>query len=444
MKTTQVRMLLLVSAGLASVAAAYRFAVNHIPPEGSQGRIALTGQQTASAWPAAASGPAAGLPDPGSAVRAIEISQLRRHLERFPTDFPARFQLAEQHLAQNNHSQALAELEILQRAQPDNAEVYLRRAMVLKYAGELDDAEKAVRRSLALRPQDREAREWLGEIYLGQGRFDEALAVFARCLKRAPDSYFALMGKARALEQKFIWRLPVGLSEMTAPVEKAVRLQPDNPWGVVTLARMTFNYQARPDPAEKLALRAAGLDPRDAEPYLILAEIALYRPATPANLKQAGLYALQAARRDPRDWRPPYQLGRALLKQNEPAEAAKLLEQSVKMQATPEAVYQLSLAYARAGNVVRAKEYGGIYQRWNDFAERRKVLLGEVQREPRQAEHYYRLVDLYLKAGAPDPAENWLRKAQALKKDEPRLDRLMLQVRRLRDTGNDAPLLPVQ
>ena len=67
------------------------------------------------------------------------------------------------------------------------------------------------------------------------------------------------MGKARALEQRFISSLPVGLSEMTAPVEKAVRIQPDNPWGLVTLARMTFNYQVRPDPAEKLALPAGRL-----------------------------------------------------------------------------------------------------------------------------------------------------------------------------------------
>ena len=170
----------------------------------------------------------------------------------------------------------------------------------------------------------------------------------------------------------------------------------------------------------------------------------IYRPATPENLKQAGLHALQAARRDPRDWRPPFQLGRALLKQNEPAEAAKLLEQSVKMQATPDAVYQLSLAYARAGNTERAKHYGGIYQRWNDFAERRKVLLGEVQREPREVGHYYRLAELYLKASAPDPAENWLKKAQALKKDDRRFGRMMAQVRRLRESGSDAPLLPVQ
>jgi tetratricopeptide (TPR) repeat protein len=426
---TRARVLLLVAGGLAGVAGASNYAY---------------WQRASSSRAAAATRTARGNADPAAPLRAVEIGQLREHLAQAPTDAPARFRLAELYFTQKEYPRALLELEILQRAQPDNPEVYLRRAMAQKYAGDLREAEQSVRRALALRPQDPAAREWLGEVFLGQGRFDEALAQFNRCLKKDPNSYFSLMGKARALEQRFIWRLPVGLTEMTAPVEKAVRLQPDNPWGVVTLARMTFNYLARPDPAEKLALRAAELDPRDPEPYLILAEIALYRPATPENLKQAGLYALQASRRDPTDWRPPYQLGRALLKQNEPAEAAKLLEQSVKMQATPEAVYQLSLAYGRSGNTEQAKHYGAIYQRWNDFVERRKVLLGNVQRAPLEVEHYYRLAALYLKEQAPDPAENWIKKAQALKKDDTRFRRMLAQVRRLRETESDAPLLPVQ
>jgi tetratricopeptide (TPR) repeat protein len=424
-----VRLVLLVAAGLLSVAVASVYVYHLREPSG---RIAP------------ASGTTRGAAGPAASTHSVEIAQLRQHLLQEPADAPSRFRLAELHFARKEYSAALAELEALQRAQPNNAEVYLRRAMVQKYAGNLPDAEKAVRRALALQPDNTTAREWLGEVYLSQGRFDEALTVFNRCLKRDPNSYFALMGKARAMEQRLISRLPVGLTEMTAPVEKAVRLQPDNPWGVVTLARMTFNYLARPDPAEKLALRAAELSPQDAEPFLILAEIALYRPATPENLKQAGLHALQAARRDPKDWRPPYYMGRALLKQNEPAEAAKLLEQSVKMQATPEAIYQLSLAHARAGSTEQAKHYGAIYQRWNDFQERRKALLGDIHREPRQVGHYYRLAALYLKENAPEPAENWLKKARAVKGDDPRFHRLMAEARRLRQTKSDAPLLPLQ
>jgi tetratricopeptide (TPR) repeat protein len=252
------------------------------------------------------------------------------------------------------------------------------------------------------------------------------------------------MGKARAYEQLYISRDPVGLSQMTQPVEKAVRLEPNNPWGVVTLARMTFNYLARPDPAEKLALRAAELNPHDPEPYIILSEIALYRPSTPETLRKAGFYAYQAAQRDPRDWRPPYELGRALLRQNEPVEAAQLLERSVAIQPMPEAIYQLSLAYGRAGNTERARYYGGIYQRWNDFMERRKALLAEVQREPGHPDHYYRLAELYLKADAPEPAENWLKKARVLDPKDARYDRLVNQVRRLRKSAGHASILPLR
>jgi cytochrome c-type biogenesis protein CcmH/NrfG len=301
-----------------------------------------------------------------------------------------------------------------------------------------------VRRALRLRPEYDAAREWLGEIYLDQGRSEEALAVFSQCLKRKPESYFALMGKARALEQLYIARYAIGASQVVAPVEKAVQLDPSNPWGVLTLARMKFNYLLQADPAEKLALRAAELEPRNPEPYIILAEVALHRPSTPENLRQAGLYAYEAAQRDPRDHRPPYQLGRALLKQNEPAEAAKLLERSVAMGASPEAIYQLSQAYRRSGNAERARYYGDIYQRWNDFMERRKTLLGNLRREPRQVEHYYALARLYLEAGAPDPAENWLEKARHLeRKKDARYDRLIAQVQRMRETKSDAPVLPL-
>lgn len=393
--------------------------------------------------PGAAAHGAAAATTAAGAVATAETERLRGYLLEHPTDVAARFRLSQRYCESAEYPRALAELAILERAQPENAEVYLRQAMVHKYAGQLTEAEASARRALALQPADGAAREWLGEVYLAEGRAHEALDAFQRSLARKPDSYFALMGKARALEQLFISRYAIAPAQVVEPVEKAVRLDPDNPWGVVTLARMTFNYLMRPEPAEKLARRAAELDPRDVEPYIILAEIALHRPATAENLRLVGVYAYEAAQRAPRDARPPAQLGRALLRQNEPAEAAKLLERSLAMGSTPETVYQLSLAYRRAGNAERARYYSGIYQRWNDFMERRKTLLGNVQREPRKADHYYALARLYLEEHAPDPAQAWLEKAKSLAAADPRYPQMMAQVRQLRASGNAAPPLPL-
>ena len=95
--------------------------------------------------------------------------------------------------------------------------------MVEEYAGKSQEAEQSVRRALALSPREQGAREWLGEVYLGEGRSEEALAVFNQCLKQTPDSYFALMGESRAYEQKLIARDPVALTDIVRPVEKAVQ-----------------------------------------------------------------------------------------------------------------------------------------------------------------------------------------------------------------------------
>lgn len=382
-------------------------------------------------------------PAPSSVT--AQIDALRRHLSRQPQDVRARFRLAQLYFTQKDYRRALDELAVLEAQRPRDPEVFLRRAMVRKYAGQLREAERDVRRALALRPHYVQAREWLGEIYLDEGRSQEALRVFDRCLKQRPDSYFALIGKARALEQLFVSRYPVGPEEMVAPVRRAVELEPENPWGVVMLARMTFNYLGQVDAAEELALRAARLDPQNPEPHLILAEIALHRPPTPENLRRAGEHALAAGQRDPTDYRPPLQMGRALLAQNEPAEAARLLERSLAIRPMPETVYQLSLAYRRAGNLERARYYSEIYDRWNTLMERRKTLLGDVQREPENVTHYLRLAALYLEARAPDPAENWLRKAQRLRPKDPRVARLLARVERLRETAsqNATTLLPI-
>src|SRR5437016_4260267 len=116
-----------------------------------------------------------------------------------------------------------------------------------------------------------------------------------------------------------------------APVEKAVRLNPNKAEGVATLARMRFMYQKRAAEAEKLALSAAALDPTNPRPYIILTEIALSRPPTRENLQRAGGYAYQAGLRDPQDPRPPYHLGRVSLLQNDAARAVKALERSIAL-----------------------------------------------------------------------------------------------------------------
>jgi tetratricopeptide (TPR) repeat protein len=375
--------------------------------------------------------------------RAEQLQLLTRYLAQHPHDAAARFRLAEAYFKLKDYPGSLAELRALERDRPKDPNVFLRRAVVFKYAGQPAQAEKAVRRALALSPQYEPAWEWLGEIYLDQERYHQALDLFNRCLASRPDSYFALLGKGRALEQLLISRHPIPLSAVMQPVEKAVQLAPDQPDGLATLARMTFAYRQQPDEAERLALRAAELDPQSARPYIILAQIALARAPTPENLARAGEYAYEAGRRDLHDPRPPYFVGRVLLQQNDSPRAVKALERSIELGAMPEAVSQLAVAYRRSGNMQQASRYAGIYQRYTDLLGRRNALLAAREREPARADHDYALAALYLEAGQPDTAEVWLKEARRVKPGDPHEASLLAQLRQLRKKGSHGLLLPI-
>lgn len=374
----------------------------------------------------------------------LELHRMEASLRVQPENAALRMRFAQLLFLAGQQTRALTELRIIESRQPKNPELHLRKSMVLKHLDRLDEAERAARLAIRYRPAYIQAMNWLGEIYLETGRSQEALQLFTRALKSDPSSHDALLGQGRAREQLYIAKHPVSPQQITDPVAKAVKLEPDNPRGVLTLARMTFNYLMKPDRAEELALKATTLDPADPEPWLILTEIALFRPATEQELIRAGGYALQAAERAPRDWRPPYLFGRVLLKQNEPAEAVRFFKKSLEIEKTPDAVYQLSQAARRAGQLDLARQYGALYSRWNVFMERRKTLLGDIQRKPGEADYYYKLAELYAEADAPDPAENWLKKAVKVRNDADRAARITAKVEQLRASGgrDDMLVLP--
>jgi cytochrome c-type biogenesis protein CcmH/NrfG len=383
------------------------------------------------------------LPSLSTDARSREVAALSRHLVGQPRDAAARFRLAELYFKSEEYDRALAELRTIERHQPKNPNVFLRRAVVLKVAGEPERAAQAARQALALQPEHAAAREWLGEIYLDQGLAHRALAAFDACLKRRPDSFFALLGRGRALEQLLLARHPIPLPRVVAPVEKAVARDPEQPEGLATLARMRFAYQNKLDEAEGLARRAAALDPGRAFPHVLLAQIALARPQSPESLRRAGEHAYEAGRRDPTDPRPPYLIGRVALLQDDLPRAIRALELSRARGATPETLSQLAVAYRRAGDTEKADQYAAIHQRYTDLLGRRNALLAAREREPDRIAHTYALVALYLEGNQPETAEQWLAEARRLSPRDPRGDQLAARIRKQRREGRDAPVLPI-
>lgn len=371
---------------------------------------------------------------------------LTRQLQANPQDRTARYRLAQRHFQSRDYAGALRELDLIEKESPRDPEVHLRKAVVLKYGGKPEAAERESRRALALQPGYGLAEVLLGEILLDQHRNEDALRVFERRLKRDPESTGALMGKGRALEQLFRAQQPVGVAEVLAPVEKAVAQAPNDVEAVRTLARMKLAYQHTEkglDEAERAALSAVMLDPRDAQPYIILAQIYLTRAPTPENLQKVGYYAAQAGALDLRDPRPPYLIGRVALLQNDAARAVRALELSLQLGPLPETVTQLAAAHRRAGNRERADHYARIYQEYSRRLARRDALLAARVREPDEVRHYHDLARLYLEAGQPDLAAAWLERARSVQPRDEVRDALLARVKELRKQGTDAPLLPV-
>src|SRR5207249_11200323 len=73
-----------------------------------------------------------GTPDSLPSASSIEIQLLRARLRQSPADFEARLHLSQLYFIDKEYAGALAELEVLGRAQPDNPEIFFRRAMVEK------------------------------------------------------------------------------------------------------------------------------------------------------------------------------------------------------------------------------------------------------------------------------------------------------------------------
>ena len=289
-----------------------------------------------------------------------QLEQARQWTAAHPEDDASRMALARLLFITRRFPEAEEQLLVLRSRQPRRAPIDYWLSLVQKQRGRLDAALRSVRRARQLEPRNELFGEALGEIYLAQGRSEEAATAFDACLKQQPGSYNALMGKGRAMEQLYEAKRPVAIPEIVAPVQEAVRIQPQNPWGVTVLARMTFAYLQQFAPAAQLANQAIRLDPSQAEPYLILVEVYLASP-TPGSAGKAVACAQQAARLDSHNPQPLYLLGRALLRQNDLPGAIDAFEQSTRIQLMPEAVYQLSLAYARAGRMEQARHYSRLY-----------------------------------------------------------------------------------
>ncbi|MCB2075271.1 MAG: tetratricopeptide repeat protein [Novosphingobium sp.] len=136
--------------------------------------------------------------------------------------------------------------------------------------GRMDDAERAFRQALALKPGEPAICNNLGGLLLGRGRLDEAIACFRQAVESRPDYARAHFNLGKALKDRG------GLDEAVGSYREAVRLHPGFTDAWVNLG-VALKEQGAFAEAEKSYRRALETDPDAVDALYNLAALSVER-----------------------------------------------------------------------------------------------------------------------------------------------------------------------
>jgi tetratricopeptide (TPR) repeat protein len=147
-------------------------------------------------------------------------------------------------------------IDLLGERKIDRARDAINRGVALRRLERREEARIAFEEALRYSPQDPDAHRWLGEIALGDKRWNDAIHHFDEALERAPDYVRPLLGKAQVLERSG------KAEEAEAPYREALRA---DPWS----ADVHLNYgvwlavQGRRDEAQRIFEEGIRISPTD-------------------------------------------------------------------------------------------------------------------------------------------------------------------------------------
>jgi eukaryotic-like serine/threonine-protein kinase len=228
-------------------------------------------------------------------------------------------------------------------------------------AGRWDQALTSYRRAIALKPDDAEAYNNLGNALLDQKKPGEAEAAYRRAIAlrpHFPEAYIHLGAALR--DQK-------RLGEAVAAFRKAIELRADFPEAYIHLGNA---LRDRKQLAEAVAAyrQAIDLDPKSAAPHNGLGNILRAR----GKQAEAAAEYRRAIELDPKDVAPHINLGNVLRDQGRPEEAAVEFREAIQLKPDyPEAHCNLGHVLQRRGqfaaavtSLKRGHELGSRNPRW--------------------------------------------------------------------------------
>jgi tetratricopeptide (TPR) repeat protein len=182
---------------------------------GKTGAAPLTASDEAVCAGYGGAGPEAMLAACGSLLAEPDNGDLRR--------VGFRVKRAEALLRLHKTDEALAEVNEALKADPDDADALVVRAVIESALRRFDAAQADLDRAVTLAPTSSRALRYQGEMALYQLRYDLALADFEKLVQLYPDWFYGYFGRGRARQ---------GLGDMPAAVadlDSAVALAPDAP-----------------------------------------------------------------------------------------------------------------------------------------------------------------------------------------------------------------------
>ncbi len=143
-------------------------------------------------------------------------------LKHSPGDYDVSFLLCKAHAFSNEWDKALAVLDALASAFPDNSDVLVFRARIESWKRNYAAAERGYQRALEIRPRNLEAMIGLAEIASWQGEYARSVSLYDRAAEQYPDN----AELAFRLGRVHFWSGNYEKARHT--YEKALRLDPQN------------------------------------------------------------------------------------------------------------------------------------------------------------------------------------------------------------------------
>lgn len=161
---------------------------------------------------------------------------------------------------------AVAGLRAARDLAAEQAEGFFRQGLEAHEGGRLDEASRAYRQVLTLRPDHVEALNNLGGIRLQEADVEEAVVLLRRASEQAPHNAATLLNLGDALGFQRKWDAAV------ACYERALQLEPDNPNALARMGDGLLGLR-QPDQAAAWYHRALELEPDHVDACLGLASV---------------------------------------------------------------------------------------------------------------------------------------------------------------------------